>query len=60
MNLQALQYNLQDQLLKIKGDTIKFGKNKYKIVRKKVGTTSCVFATGKKRKPYKIGKVSFN
>ncbi|XP_067206375.1 putative leucine-rich repeat-containing protein DDB_G0290503 isoform X2 [Linepithema humile] len=55
---KVLQYNLQDQFLTIKGDTIKFGKHKYKIMRKKVDTTSCVFATGKERKPYKIVNIN--
>ncbi|KAL6438867.1 hypothetical protein ACFW04_003739 [Cataglyphis niger] len=49
----VLQCNLQGQLLSLKEKTIKFGENKYRIVRRKVGTVSCIFATGKQRRPYK-------
>ncbi|XP_071566495.1 uncharacterized protein [Temnothorax nylanderi] len=51
---KVIQCNLQDQVLTLKKKSIKFGESKYRIVRKEVGTTSCIFATGKKRKPYKI------
>lgn len=50
---KVLQCNLQSQLLSLKEKTIKFGENKYRIVRRKVGTVSCIFATGKQRRPYK-------
>ncbi|XP_077261359.1 uncharacterized protein LOC143896984 isoform X2 [Temnothorax americanus] len=51
---KVIQCNLQDQVLTLKEKSIKFGESKYRIVRKEVGTTSCIFATGKKRTPYKI------
>ncbi|XP_029660116.1 dentin sialophosphoprotein-like [Formica exsecta] len=50
---KVLQCNLQGQLLSLKEKTIKFGEDKYRIVRRKVGTVSCIFATGKQRIPYK-------
>ncbi|XP_072754116.1 uncharacterized protein [Anoplolepis gracilipes] len=49
----VLQCNLQGQLLSLKEKTIKFGEDKYRVVRRKVGTVSCIFATGKQRRPYK-------
>ncbi|EFN89875.1 hypothetical protein EAI_06668 [Harpegnathos saltator] len=49
-----LQCNLQNQNLILKKETIKFGKNKFRIVHNKASTVSCVFATGKRRKPYKL------
>ncbi|XP_070167087.1 putative leucine-rich repeat-containing protein DDB_G0290503 [Polyergus mexicanus] len=58
---KVLQCNLQGQLLSLKEKTIKFGEDKYRIVRRKVGTVSCIFATGKQQKPYKtvnIKKIS--
>lgn len=58
--LQALQCNLQGQLLSLKEKTIKFGGNKYKIMSRHVSTVSCIFATGKQRKPYKTGKSIFS
>ncbi|XP_028044815.2 protein PFC0760c isoform X1 [Monomorium pharaonis] len=51
---KVVQCNLQDQILTIKTKSIKFNEIKYKIVCKEVSTTSCIFATGKTRKPYKI------
>ncbi|XP_018401499.1 PREDICTED: putative uncharacterized protein DDB_G0292292 [Cyphomyrmex costatus] len=51
---KVLQSNLQDQVLTLKEKSIKFNKSKYRIVCKEIGTTSCIFATGKKQKPYKI------
>ncbi|XP_011634991.1 probable WRKY transcription factor protein 1 [Pogonomyrmex barbatus] len=51
---KVLQCNLQGQLLTLTENLIKFNKSKYRIMHKEVGTTSCIFATGKNRKPYKI------
>ncbi|XP_011065128.1 PREDICTED: LOW QUALITY PROTEIN: putative leucine-rich repeat-containing protein DDB_G0290503 [Acromyrmex echinatior] len=51
---KVLQSNLQGQVLTLKDKSIKLNENKYRIVCKEVGTTSCIFATGKKQKPYKI------
>lgn len=51
---KVVQSNLQGQPLTLKEKSIKFNKSKYRIVCKEVGTTSCIFATGKKRKPYKL------
>ncbi|KYQ51003.1 hypothetical protein ALC60_09897 [Trachymyrmex zeteki] len=51
---KVLQSNLQGQVLTLKEKSIKLNESKYRIVRKEVGTTSCIFATGKKQKPYKI------
>ncbi|XP_020282329.1 uncharacterized protein PFB0765w-like [Pseudomyrmex gracilis] len=51
---KLLECNLKNQLLTLKENTIKFGKTKYRIADKRVNTISWVFATGKKRKPYRI------
>ncbi|XP_018377544.1 PREDICTED: putative uncharacterized protein DDB_G0282133 isoform X2 [Trachymyrmex cornetzi] len=51
---KVLQSNLQGQVLTLKEKSIKLNECKYRIVCKEVGTTSCIFATGKKQKPYKI------
>ncbi|XP_032685864.1 dentin sialophosphoprotein-like [Odontomachus brunneus] len=51
---KILQNNLQGQLLILKDKTIRFGKSKFRAVHNKVNTVSCIFATGKRQKPYKI------
>ncbi|RLU14987.1 hypothetical protein DMN91_012874 [Ooceraea biroi] len=50
---KVLQCSLQDQLFILKNKTIKFGQTKYVITHTEMHTTSCIFATGKARKPYK-------
>ncbi|XP_018338725.1 PREDICTED: uncharacterized protein MAL13P1.304-like isoform X2 [Trachymyrmex septentrionalis] len=51
---KVLQSNLQGQVLILKKKSIKLNESKYRIICKEIGTISCIFATGKKRKPYKI------
>lgn len=50
---KAIQCNLQGQMT-ITEKSIKFNKSKYRIVCREAGTTSCIFATGNNRKPYKL------
>ncbi|KAL0123998.1 hypothetical protein PUN28_006071 [Cardiocondyla obscurior] len=51
---KVVQGILEGQVLRLNDKSIRFNEDKYRIVHREVGTTSCVFATGKKRKPYKI------
>ncbi|XP_014467397.1 PREDICTED: dentin sialophosphoprotein-like [Dinoponera quadriceps] len=51
---KVLQCNLQGQRMILKENTIRFGKSKFGVVHNQVNTVTCIFATGKRRKPYKI------
>lgn len=53
--MQVLERELVGKRIVLTENKLKLGKKKYKVTFRDVDHVSCVFGTGKSRKPYKTG-----